>query len=323
MKLENNLYYNNDSLITKWIIEKYKNHASLKAIQDALPVNKEFKIEEAKVEQIHKILRNINSRKAKGPDKIPPKIVKMSINIIGSHLTNIINSDLKRNAFSDSAKVASIRPIFKGKGERTEIKSHRLLSNLNCFSKAYERFINENLTSSVTNFLSDFISTYRKGYSTNHVLSRLTENWKATLDSNLFTGAVLIDLSKTFDCISHDLLIAKLHAYEFSFETLTFLNSYLRNRKQCVKINNICSDFLKNFSGVSQGSILSLILFNIFLNDLHNFADYNTITVVCDLLADLIKILETEGELSVGWFRENEMVVNSFVWILNLGYYFK
>ena len=45
--------------------------------------------------------------------------------------------------------------------------------------------------------------------------------------------------------------------------------------------------------------------------DLHNFADDNTITAVCDQLADLIKILETEGELSVGWFRENEMVVNS------------
>ena len=77
-----------------------------------------------------------------------------------------------------------------------------------------------------------------------------------------------MDLSKLFDCIPHDLLIAKLHAYEFSFETLTFLNSYLRNCKQCVKINNICSNFLKILSGVPQGSILSPILFNIFLNDL-------------------------------------------------------
>ena len=115
-----------------------------------------------------------------------------------------------------------------------------------------------------------------------------------------------MDLSKAFDCIPHDLLIAKLHAYGFSFETLTFLNSYLRNRKQCVKINNICSDFLKILSGVPQGSILGPILFNIFLNDLflclkktdlHNFADDNTITAVCDQLADLIKILETEGEI--------------------------
>ena len=161
----------------------------------------------------------------------------MSANIIDAHLTNKINSDLKRNAFSDSAEVASIRPIFKGKGERTEIKNYRPVSILNCFSKVYERFIHENLMSSVTNFLSDFISAYRKGDSTNHVLVRLIKNWKAALDSNLFTGVALMDLSKAFDCTSHDLLIAKLHVYGFRFETLTFLNSYLRNRKQCVKIN--------------------------------------------------------------------------------------
>ena len=109
-------------MITKRIIEKYKNHPSIKAIKDTFPVKKEFKIDEAKVEEVNKILRNINCRKATWPDRIPPKIVKMSANITDFHLTNIINSDLERNAFSDSAKVASIRPIFKGKGERTEIK---------------------------------------------------------------------------------------------------------------------------------------------------------------------------------------------------------
>ena len=94
----------------------------------------------------------------------------------------------------------------------------------------------------------------------------------------------------------------------------------LGTSKQCVKIKNICSNFLKILSGEPQGSILCLIFFNIFLNDLflclknadlHKFADDNTITAVCDQLADLIKILEAEGELSVGWFRKNETVVNS------------
>ena len=93
-------------LITEQIIGKYKIHPSIKAIQDTFPVKKQFKIEEAKVEQVNKILRNINSRKATGPDKIPLKIVKMLANIIDCHLTNIINSNLKRNTFSDSAKVA-------------------------------------------------------------------------------------------------------------------------------------------------------------------------------------------------------------------------
>ena len=118
-----------------------------------------------------------------------------------------------KNVFSDSAKVALIRQIFKGKGARTEIKDYRPVSILNCFPKVYERFIHENLMSSVTNFLSDFVSAYRKGYITNHVLLRLIENCKAALDSNLFAGAVLMGLSKAFDCIPHDLLIAKLHAY--------------------------------------------------------------------------------------------------------------
>ena len=176
MKLENNLDYINDSLITKRIIRKYKNHPGIKAIQGTFPVKKQFKIKEANVEQVNKILRNVNSRKVTGPEKIPPKIVKMSANIIDSHLTNIINSDLKRNAFSDSAKVTSIRPIFKGKGERTETKNYRPVSIVNCFSKVYERFIHEILMPSVTNFLSDFISAYRKECSTNHVLLRLIEN---------------------------------------------------------------------------------------------------------------------------------------------------
>ena len=184
MKLENNLHYINDLLITKQIIKKYKNHPSIKALQDNFLVKKEFEIEDARVEQMNKILRNINSKKATGPGKIPPKIVEMSAKIFDSHLTNIINSNLKRNAFSDSAKVASIGPIFKGKGERTEIKDYRPVRILNCFSKNYERFMHLNLMSSVTNFLSDFISAYRKGYSTNHKLLRLSENWKAALDSN-------------------------------------------------------------------------------------------------------------------------------------------
>ena len=113
----------------------------------------------------------------------------MSASIIDKHLTNIINNHLLRNSFSDSAKIASVRPIFK-KGERTEIGNFRPVSILNCFSKIYERFLHNQIASFSNEFLSDFISAYRKGYSTNHVLIRLIENWKTTLDKNLFTEAV-------------------------------------------------------------------------------------------------------------------------------------
>ena len=87
-------------------------------------------------------------------------------------------------------------------------------------------------------FLSKFISAYRKSYSTNHVLIRLIENWKKSLDEKKFVGAVLMDLSKAFDSIPHDLLIAKMYAYGFSINAVTFFYSYLKGRKQNVKINN-------------------------------------------------------------------------------------
>ena len=131
-------------------------------------------------------MRNINSRKATGPDKIPPKINKILANIIDSQMTQIINSGLKRNAFSDSAKVVAIRPIYKGKRERTKIKNYRPVSRLNCFSKVYERFIHKYLMSSANNFLSDFNFSSQKRVC--YKSKTLKTNWKAALDSNLFTG---------------------------------------------------------------------------------------------------------------------------------------
>ena len=111
----------------------------------------------------------MNPKKVTGPYNIPVKIVKLAASVINSHLTNIISNDLSNNAFSDSAKPASVRPIYK-KDDRNEIKNYRPVSILNCFSKIYEKFLNEQLLPFVNRSISELMSTCRSGYSTNHVL---------------------------------------------------------------------------------------------------------------------------------------------------------
>ena len=123
-------------------------------------------------------------------------------------------------------------------------------------SKIYERCIHNSLSFYAETLLSTFISAYKKSSGSNHVLLRLIENWKKSRDNKNFVGIVLIDLSKAFDCIPHDLLNAKLHAYGLSEDAVTFAHSYLKRRKLGVKINDTESVFQILLSDIPQGSIL-------------------------------------------------------------------
>ena len=101
--------------------------------------------------------------------------------------------------------------------------------------------------------LSKFVSAYRKSCS-NHVRLKLIQEWKKSLDEKNIIGTVLMDLSKGFDCIAYYLLVAKLHAYGLSMDAITFIYSYMKRRKQGVKINDTESLFKILLSGMLQGS---------------------------------------------------------------------
>ena len=117
-------------------------------------------------------------------------------------------------------------------------------------------------------------------FSTHHCFFATTEKCRKYLDKNGASRELLRDLSKAFDCLLHDLLIAKLAAYGFDYEFSTLIQSYLSNRKQRTKVNNtyVSNTFSDIIIRVSQGSILGPLLFNIYDNtdcDIANYADDN------------------------------------------------
>ena len=138
----------------------------------------------------------------------------------------------------------------------------------------------------------------------------MLRKWQSTLNSKGVVGAVLMDLSKAFDCLPHDLLIAKLATYGFGHRSLRLFYTYLSERKHRVRPCSSISEYLEILLGVPQGSIFGPVLFNIFINDLIfstredicNFADDNTL-YSCDKDPILVlQKLNEELKVVVKWF---------------------
>ena len=133
-------------------------------------------------------------------------------------------------------KLADITPVYK-KNDRTLVENYRPVDVLPTVSKILERIIQKQFSALVNEFLSPYLCGYRKGFNTQYALLSLIEKWKKTLDNKGYTGAILMDLSKAFDTINHELLIAKLYPYGFSKDYLKTISSYMSDRWQRAKID--------------------------------------------------------------------------------------
>ena len=167
---------------------------------------------------------------------------------------------------------------------------------------------------------SEYQFGFRKGISAQQCLITLVETWKKYLDNNETFGALLTDFFKAFDCVNHELLIAKLHAYGLDNSSLRLIHSYLNNRRQRVRVDNEFNAWSDIKDGVPQGSILGFLFFNIHICNLFykmrkwpiaNYADDTTPYTGGKNTQDVITSLENCALVLFKWFENNLIKANS------------
>ena len=307
--------YNND---LSNIYDKYNNHVSVTKIKQFHKHTNVFSFQYVTGDHVHKLIKSLDSNKSMGFDTISPKYVKMFPESLVASFTSIINNAFLSNTFPNDMKKCVVSPLYKKKDHMSK-ENYRPISILSVFAKVFEMLISEQIIAHMNELFDNRLGAYRKGHGCSQLLTSAIDTWKRALDNNKIVGTLMMDLSKAFDSIPHDLLVAKLNAYGFSYNACTFILTYLRNRQQCVKVRDARSTWQIVKRGIPQGSCLGPLLFNIFVNDLFlcvknatlfNYADDNTLSVCNSNIDVVIQLLKDDTASTMKWFSDNYMQAN-------------
>ena len=300
------------------IIETFEDHPSIRKTFSLRKEECKFKFHSVNENEVRKVILNMDGKKANLTGNIPAGILKDGDDSYISILTKILYTSLERGCFPNQLKLAEVTPVFKIEDELNK-ENHRPVSVLSHASKMFKRTVFNQFNLFFASRFSPLLAGFRKNHSTQNALLKITKKWKHTLDKGKKVGTTFMDLSKAFDTVNHNLLLAKINAYDFSFNVIKFIQSYLSERFQRVNINSNFSEWCKILLGALQGSILGPLLFNIFLNDnfyliqdayISNFADDNSLYSIVDNFREVKTMLKKTFELLQEWFYENHMVLN-------------
>ena len=204
------------------------------------------------------------------------EIIKNAIQVYSSKLNLILNHYVSTASFPHLLIYADVTPVFK-KGDITEKENYFWINTLSKFSKIFEKLMYNQIFEFKNPKLSKYIAGFREDRKTQHALLKMTETWKWKLNCGNKMGELIMDLSKTFDAINHDLPLSKLKAYVFKENSLSFIKIYLTNRYQRTEIDSSFSNWNWIITGYPQILILGPLFFNIFINRLFLFANKSEI----------------------------------------------
>ena len=261
-------------------------------------------------EEITKILKLLNVKKANGPDGISNFVLKAAASEIASPLSNIFNRSFTEGYFPVAWKSAHVQPLFKSK-DRQDKKNYRPISLLSCVSKAQERIVYKRLYEycQENNLLNEKNSGFRQNDSAINRLLYITHTIYKGLDEGKDTCIVFLDISKAFDRVWHEGLIFKLKRIGVGGNLLEWIKSYLSNRRQRVVIGGATSEWKYLEAGVPQGSILGPLLFLIYISDITDNISSNM-----NLFADDSCLMETFTDITAAFTKLNNDLAKLTTW---------